>query len=107
MPDELTIPGGDAPFELVARKKEQDRRNQVYARRNPTKYGIQSSGTLPSSLSETEQLQEQIAAEINERREYLMAMRAEKVNVDETTIRREIAQRVAELQKLDHVQGNR
>ena len=105
LPDELTIPGGDAPFELAARKKEQQRRDQVYARRNPAKYGTQSLGSHPTSLSETEQLQEQIAAEINERREYLVAMRAENVNVDETTIRREIAQRVAELQKLDHVKG--
>ena len=36
--DELTCPAGDAPFELAARRVEKQRQDDMYKRRNPSKY---------------------------------------------------------------------
>jgi len=99
LPEELTCPAGEAPFELADRRRERDRVQQVMMRRNPAKYAPAPAAPV---LSDAEQLKEQIASEINERRQYLEEMRSLKLKVaDEATLRGEIAQRVAELQKLE------
>ena len=36
-PDELTCPAGDAPFELAERRKEKQRQEDMYKRKNPTR----------------------------------------------------------------------
>ena len=73
LPEELTCPAGDAPFELMAKKRERERLVRVMERRNPV--GT-LRGTAPAPLSELEQLKEQIASEIDERRAFLQDMRA-------------------------------
>jgi hypothetical protein len=73
LPEELTCPAGDAPFEIMAKKRERERLAKVLERRNP--FGA-SCPTAPAPLSELEQLKEQIASEINERRAFLQDMRA-------------------------------
>ena len=99
LPEELTCPAGEAPFEVAERRRERDRVQQVMMRRNPAKY---APAPAAPSLSDAEQLKEQIASEINERRQYLEEMRRENLKgTDEAQLRGEISQRIAELQKLE------
>jgi hypothetical protein len=97
LPDELTHPIGEAPFEAAARRKEQDRLATVREKRFPSKPERKAT-----QLSPTEGLQEQIVAEINERREYLESMQGVGLSEErERTIKGEISHRIFELRKLE------
>ena len=102
LPDELTCPAGDAPFELAEKRRERERVEKVMERRNPAKYAAMRQPTAPM-LSEVEQLKEQIVSEINERRSYLEDMRSQHLTTqNDVKIRGEISQRIAELHKLEN-----
>jgi Uncharacterised protein family (UPF0193) len=99
LPEGLVLPVGDAPFELAQKRAEQERLAKVRAKRFPNSVPI-SHPTQP--LTPSEQLKEQIAAEINERREHLAEMRELGIKPqDERRIKQEIASRVSELERLE------
>ncbi len=96
MPENLTHPVGEAPFEAQQRRKEKERVDAIREKRGG---GVPVRRSAP--LSETEQLAQQITGEINERRSYLEEMRDLGVKSDqENKIRMEIARKVEELNRL-------
>lgn len=99
LPAELVNVVSDAPFEIMAKKKELERIEAAKLKR-----GISTRKTSQQSvLSETEQLAEQISREIEERRQYINEMKS--LNAlsrhDETRILMEISTRVNELKTID------
>ena len=101
LPENLSYPVSDTPMEIAASKKERDRLDQLRDRRRPQQ---SSSSALKQDavLSNLEQLKEQVAIEINERRTHLESMRSIGLPAsDEKRIRGEISRRVAELQLLE------
>ena len=100
LPEGLVLPVCETPFELVQRRAEQDRIAKLRAKRFPNSVCCASWKVLSSS----ELLKEQIVTEINERREHVESCRVLGMKLkpeDETRIKREIALRVSELEKLE------
>jgi hypothetical protein len=96
LPENLTHPVGEAPFEAAQRRKEQQRVDAIRDRRSGA-----PQRRISAPLSESEQMAQQITAEIDERRNYLEEMRDIGVKSDqETRIRSEIARKVEELNRL-------
>jgi hypothetical protein len=98
LPEELLQPIGEAPFELEAKRKEADRLSKLRIKyRGPDAVPVQSR-----QLSHREVMATQLTQEINERCDYLDSMKAIGASVAETAVvRAEIAQRVAELKRMD------
>lgn len=98
LPEELTQPVGEAPFERIQRVKEEDRMEQVRQRRNP---GM--SRLAASAMSVEEELAQHVMSEIEERRAHLAEMRTIRAlsAVEETKLLSEIQVRVNELKKYD------
>lgn len=96
LPTELTQPVGEAPFEAEAKRKEAERMSKLRA-----KYRGNESKPAPRELSHAEQMEVQLTQEINERCDYLDAMKDIGISSSEVTkIKSEINQRVAELKRL-------
>jgi hypothetical protein len=98
LPQELTQPVGEAPFELAQRLKETKRIDGVRSKRNP------SRSITAQALSVEEELAQQIMIEIDERRKYVQEMRllGSLSNVEERRLLDEIASRVAHLKSYDN-----
>lgn len=103
LPDELTNPVAEAPFEVAQRQKERARIDEIKIRRGLAVVNS-SKSIIPKKLDPQEQLLEQITAEINERREYLDDLKScgGVSKREESRILMEISQRVRELEKLEH-----
>jgi hypothetical protein len=100
LPEQLTQPVGEAPFEIQAKKKEAERMKNL--RSKYRRGGPEPEVRAPTQLSHQETLAQQITEEINERCDHLKEMTELGASARETaTIRAEIAQRVADLKKLD------
>ena len=97
LPDELTNPVGVAPFEIAAKKKEQERLQSIRLKRGGS---LRRGPRTAPVLSVEEQLAEQIRSEIDERTQHLHEMRALGVKDKETALKAEIARKVAELKSL-------
>ncbi|CAE7829603.1 unnamed protein product, partial [Symbiodinium microadriaticum] len=100
LPAEMIQPIGEAPFELEAKRKEAERMKKLQSkyRRGPDP----AMATTPKQLSHREQLATQLTEEINERVEHLKEMTELGTTAREmAAMRTEIAQRVADLKKLD------
>jgi hypothetical protein len=98
LPEAGTHVIGEAPFERAERVK----REEDWAARRARRRGETFPALPAAKLSTEEELAMQITKEINERREYLMEMQEQglpeqRINV----VKREIAQRVRELQSLN------
>lgn len=101
LPDNLSYPVSETPMEIAAIKKERDRNDQVRRKKAPQRADSMVA-TRGSVLSDLEQMKEQVASEIDERRIHLENMRTMGMSVgDESRIRGEISLRIAELQELD------
>ncbi len=97
LPENLTHPVGEAPFEAQQRRKEEQRVEAIREKRN----GGPVYKRPAAPMSETEQLAQQITAEINERRSHLEEMRGLGVRSDqEGRILGEISRKVDELNRL-------
>lgn len=105
LPQELTHPQGEAPFELAEKKKAAERMKQVRDRHNARRGRIESDPTTEVHcpvVSHQENLAAQISAEIQERCDFLEEMTAMGASsADMTTVRNEIKKRVAELKVLE------
>lgn len=101
LPDDLSYPVSETPLEIAAIKKEKDRMDKIKENRLPQE--MSSSGIRRHSvLSSLEQLKEQVAGEINERRMHLESMRELGLPAaDESRIKGEISRRITELQLLE------
>lgn len=100
LPEQLTQPVGEAPFELAAKKKEAERMKNL--RSKYRRGGPDPDIGAPVQLSHQETMAQQLTEEINERCEHLKEMTELGASARDTaTIRAEIAQRVADLKKLD------
>lgn len=99
LPTELTQPVGEAPYELEAKRKEQERLEKVRAKYRKGGTEVQ---TKPKPLSVTEQLMNQITEEITERCDHLRHLQEEGGNARKIEVLKgEISQRVAELKRLE------
>lgn len=110
LPEELTQVAGEAPFEVIQRKKEKERIQNV---RNAKliasgKYKPPSDVKSIPKLSIEEELLEQISSEIQERNEYLTELMADSsgpMNAKTQTIisrvKGEISERVRQLRQLE------
>jgi hypothetical protein len=97
LPEELTMPVGEAPFEVQNRRKEIERLNTIRQKRGLT---VVRSGSQ-RAMSTDEEFAQQIQREIEERAQHLEDMRQIGLKpVQEKVMMRELAQRVDELQRL-------
>lgn len=106
----MTHPQGEAPFERAERKKQaeafqrgRDQRHALKHGGNPRAEAVEGPplSTAPA-LSHQEELATQVAAEIQERCDFLDEMTAMGASAAEmSTVRREISKRVAELKVLE------
>lgn len=103
LPAASSYPVGETPFEIAAKQKEKERMDQIMQRRNSGNPSLSGSGIRRAPvLSDLEMLKEQVANEIDERRSHLESMRSLGItSQDESKIRREISERIAELQRLE------
>lgn len=103
LPGELIAPVSEAPFERAARLKGEERMNEFKLRRGLSVISANDKVVAPKALSINEQMQEQIAGEIQERMNYIENMKnlGSFSKAEETQIKAEIAQRVHEMKKLD------
>lgn len=97
LPEGLTLPISEAPFEIETRNREKERWNNIRRKRGQL--------TIPApkaAISDDEMLARQIQAEIEERTQYIEEMR--QLNAlqpaQERTLKRELQQRVVELNRL-------
>lgn len=72
LPEELTMPVGDCPFEVIERKKERARLDAIRVKRG---LAVVSNTSAKTPLSANELLAQQITEEINERANHLEDMR--------------------------------
>lgn len=97
LPEELTMPVGEAPFEVQNRRKEVERLNTIRQKRGLM---VVRSGSQ-SKLSVNEEYAQQIQREIEERTQHLEDMRQIGIKpAQEKVMMRELAHRVEELQRL-------
>ena len=101
LPEHLSYPISDTPMEIASTKKRLEQNRMVVDRKNPGR-AIGPSQTSVSTLSDHEQMKDQVASEINERMTHLDSMRGMGLTAaDANRIRSEISQRVCELKKMD------
>ena len=95
----VVLPVSEAPFEAAAKLKQSQMQDAHRIRRG----GAPAAHRTSAALSAHEQLAEQITREINERREYVEEMKrgGGLPAHEETRLRSEISQRLAELKRLD------
>eukprot|EP01041_Mallomonas_annulata_P003192 gene3192-6301_t len=101
LPAELIAPARETPLELMERKNEKERIERVRMKRSGG--GEARGGVATDALSHNEQLKQQIASEIDERREYLtdMLKMGGISSADESRISNEIRVRIQELTRLE------
>ena len=100
LPQEMTAPEGEAPFELTARKKEAERMQKL--RSKYRRGGPEDPPRIPAPLSHKETMATLLSEEINERVDHLKEMTELGASARETAaIRSEISTRVAELKRID------
>lgn len=102
LPDELTNPVGDAPYELQERRQQAERMSNI---RRSKGLKVDNGNTIipAKTFSSNELLAQQIKDEINDRTEYLTNMRMMKGSIakhDEARVKNEIKIRMHELDSL-------
>lgn len=98
LPEELTLPVGETPFEIADRAKEKDRIDAI--RRKRGLMIVKSADSIPI-LSYNEQLAQQITEEIKERTNYLQEMKAIGIKPQlERQLKQELSTKVGELNRL-------
>lgn len=101
LPEYVSYPISDTPMEIASTKKRLEQNRIVADRRNPGR-AVGLSQTSVSTLSDHEQMKEQVASEINERMTHFDSMRGIGLTTaDANRIRSEISQRVCELKKMN------
>lgn len=103
LPQELTAPEGEAPFEMQARVKEEKRIAALMAKRNPGLAAARNKASNEAILSEVDQMKDQIKREIEERQDHLNEMKSMNMKVrNEREIHDDIARKFAELDMLNN-----
>lgn len=100
LPEELTMPTGESPFEAQQRRKEMERLDSIREKRG-LNVVRSNSMTNRRALSVDEQFAQQIQTEIEERTQHLREM--QKIGIrpqEEAAMKRELAARVSELNRL-------
>ena len=101
LPQELIAPARDTPFELLEKKKESDRIAKVRMKRAGISEESLKHRESPA-LSYKEQLAQQIASEIDDRRQHLTDMLKIGLSAaEEARMTAEIRRRITELSALD------
>eukprot|EP00607_Mallomonas_marina_P000629 CAMPEP_0182428408 /NCGR_PEP_ID=MMETSP1167-20130531/22911_1 /TAXON_ID=2988 /ORGANISM="Mallomonas Sp, Strain CCMP3275" /LENGTH=249 /DNA_ID=CAMNT_0024611311 /DNA_START=185 /DNA_END=931 /DNA_ORIENTATION=- len=106
LPAELIAPSRDTPEELLQKKKENERLEQIRQKRlgNKSNSSSYTVGYRRKELSPKEQLAQQISLEIDERREYMQEML--KIGslhaAEEAKLTAEIKSRIQEITRLEN-----
>lgn len=97
LPEGFTLPVGEMPLEVQERAKERKRLEEIRMRR-----GVAPSRTSPAVLSVEEQLEEQLASEIESLREHIAEMQNIGISSgEERRLKLQLSNKVNELSRLN------
>lgn len=99
LPEELTLPVGETPFELAEKAREKERLDAI--RRKRGLMVVKSAGSS-QPLSYNDQMAQQITSEIQERTKYLEEMKAIGIKPEqERRLKQDLANKIDELNRLN------